>query len=169
MDNIDRANELFYDPNAYVHNWGYNVCTPPNKKCNQNFCSHPPKKIVFSEPYETLPNFYIDNDFKKGNCDCIPKPKPKCPPPPKPFFDIKNLLPLLSGLMKNKGGVGDILSVLNNTNGEKPNLDLSSLISSLSNGGALTNLFNIFKQKETKPQKEITSTDYEIKNYTRVE
>ncbi len=174
MEFNDRADALFCDPNAYIQNWGYNVCEPPkkNKKCEQGFCQHPPKKVVFSEPYETVPNFYINNDFKKGNCSCIPKPKPKCPPPPKPFpFDIKNLLPLLSGLMKNNsGGLGNILSMLNNNNGEeKPNFDISSLISSLSNSGALTNLFNVFKPKEKSPQKEITSTDYEIKNYTRVE
>ncbi len=171
MEFNDKADALFCDPNAYIQNWGYSVCQPPkkDKKCGQGFCQHPPQKVVFGEPYETVPNFYINNDFKKGNCNCIPKPKPKCPHPPKPLFDIKNLLPLLSGLMKNNsGGIGNILSLLNSGDG-KSNVDISNLISSLSSSGALTNLFNIFKPKDTPPQKETVSTEYEIKNYTRVD
>ena len=78
--------------------------------------------------------------------------------------------------MKNNacgaGGLGSILSLLNQTSGDEKqggNFDLTTLISNLSQNGGLSNLFNLFKSNETKPQKEIISTDYEIKNYTRVE
>ncbi len=109
-------------------------CKPPHKpngnsgqqNCHngQYHCQKPPQKVVFSEPYESVPNFYLNNNFKKGNCDCIPKPKPKCPPPKPPFsFDLKNILPLLSGLFKGgsgAGGIGNILSMLNqNSSGEQ--------------------------------------------------
>ena len=65
MENQENLSTPYADPNAYIQH-----CNPPKKT----------KKIVFQEPYENMPNFYIDNNFKKGSCSCIPKPKPK----PKP-------------------------------------------------------------------------------------
>ena len=139
-----------------------------NCQKGQQYCQKPPQKVVFSEPYESVPNFYLNNNFKKGNCDCIPKPKPKCPPPKPPFsFDLKNILPLLSGLFKGgsgAGGIGNILSMLNqNSSGEQGggeqngawqsggtqggNLDFSSILKNLSNTGGLDGILNLFKPK----------------------
>lgn len=190
-------------------------CRPPQQKqnCNngQYYCQKPPQKVVFSEPYESVPNFYLNNNFKKGNCDCIPKPKPKCPPPKPPFsFDLKNILPLLSGLFKGgngASGIGNILSILNqNSSGEQfrgeqggveqgngwqsggtqgGNLDFSSILKTLSNSGGLDGILNLFKPKNknektksglfknnmTNLSEDDTnkSTDFVIKNYSRVE
>ena len=160
--------------NAFVQNFSFK---PQN--CNETkMCS--PKKIVFQQPYENIPNFYLNNDFKKGNCSCVPKPKPKpkphCPPQNFDFnFDLKNLLPLLSGLLKGGGtsNFGNIISMLNNSSMDKENansnLDLSSLINTFSSGG-FSNILNLFKPKQNSNIKnDIKSTDFEIKNYTRVE
>lgn len=171
---------FYYKPNNPPN------CRPPQHKqnCNngQYNCQKPPQKVVFSEPYESVPNFYLNNNFKKGNCDCIPKPKPKCPPPKPPFsFDLKNILPLLSGLFKGgsgAGGIGNILSILNqNSSGEQGgvqsggwqsggaqgsgwqsggtqggSLDFSSILKTLSNTGGLDGILNLFKPK-TKNEK----------------
>lgn len=183
-----KNNAIFNDTNAYIQNWN-NGPNKPQFKPNKNPCC--PKKVVFQEPYECLPDFYIDNNFKKGNCSCIPKPKPKCPPPKPPCqpqnfgfnFDLKNLLPLLSGLMKGGNGTNfsNIISMLNNgnngSNEANSNLDFSTLLYSLSNSGGLGNILNLFKPK-TEKQTSATdfwadelnkSNDLEIKNYTRVE
>ena len=202
---FNEQNSIYADPNAYIKNWN-NQFTPNNQSFNgtmqqqnqqtngnnsfvQNLGFKPqnnqtkmcsPKKIVFQQPYENLPNFYINNDFKKGNCSCIPKPKPKPKPqcPPQNFgfnFDLKNLLPLLSGLLKGGGtsNFGNIISMLNNSSNDKENansnLGLSSLINTFSSSG-FSNILNLFKPKQNSNIKnEIKSTDFEIKNYTRVE
>ena len=78
---METDNNLYCDPNAYIQN------------CKQN-C--PPKKVVFSEPYQQLPNFYLDNNFKRGSCNCVPNPNKPCNCPPhkpnkKPFCYPKNI------------------------------------------------------------------------------
>lgn len=162
MEFNDNAGLLYCDPNAYIQNWGYGAQAPQsNHGCanEKPHCQKPPQKVVFSEPYESVPNFYINNNFKKGNCACIPKPKPKCPPPKPPFsFDLKNILPLLSGLFKGGaggGGIGGILSMLNqNSSGEEQggegqggSIDFSSMLKTLSNTGGLDGILNLFKPK----------------------
>lgn len=178
MDFEDSRNAIFCDPNAFV------------KSAEQKQI----KKVVFAEPYDCLPSFYIDHDFKKQNCDCIPKPCPPKPPksncsPFKPFFgfDFKSLMPILMGLL-NKGGSGDMGKLLSNlTNlpsaGQQSDLgggfDLQGILAqiaknpkmlesvmSLFKGGGLNLFGKKKKQQESKPTKQ---TDHVIKNYTRVE
>ena len=59
MEFGDSRNALFTEPNAYIQKFKADC---KNKEI---------KKIVFQEPYETLPNFYINNTFTKHNCDCV--------------------------------------------------------------------------------------------------
>ncbi len=179
-----KQNNLF--PNANVNNSSSNFTQNiypqflpfDNKNLkSQKMCS--PKKVVFQQPYESVPNFYLNNNFIKGNCNCVPKPKPKPKCPPQNFgfnLDFKNLLPLLSGLFKGvgTGSFGNLISMLNNSNNENEkdnsNLDFSSLIKAFSSSGGLSNILNLFKPKQSQNIKnEIKSTDFEIKNYTRVE
>lgn len=93
-------------------------------------------------------------------------------------FDIKNLLPLIS--MFSKGGGADLSSLvgmLNNGNNSQNNQNSMNLISTLMSNkdamGGILNLFkggglNLFGKKQT-AKKELKTTDFEIKNYTRVE
>lgn len=174
----DSRDALFPEPNAYIQNFG------PRE--NQKDKSHP-KKIIFQEPYENMPNFYIDNNFKKGNCDCIPKPNTpndKCDPPKNnsPFpFDLKNILPLLSSLGKG-GGLSNILSGLtggqNSKNvGQNSNFDLSSILNLLNSNNGGNGLLDLFKfsnlgnmlNKKDNTKKEMKSTDFCIKDYKRIE
>ena len=88
-------------------------------------------------------------------------------------FDIKSLLPFIG--MFNKGGgadIGSLVGLLNNNSQNSNNSNPISMISSLiSNSGGLNKILNLFKggQKSIPSKKEIKSTDFEIKNYTRVE
>ena len=110
MEFEDNKNAIYCDPNAYI----------------QGVKKQQTKKVVFQEPYECLPNRYLNHNFNKHDCDfcCPPKPKeiPKCDcekghknnksnfsfP-----FDITNLLPILSGLGGGNGaGIGNIISML---------------------------------------------------------
>lgn len=195
----NNVNAMFCDPNAYIQRY--------EKKEQEKKT----EKVVFSEPYETLPNYYIDNHFKKHNCDCIPKLKndkngDRCGcdnclngghlnnyqcnsnhdcksnhGANNVFgFDFKNILPLL-GLF-NKGGGADLsglIKTLNNNNDSsiESNSTAMNLISSLmSNKNMMSGIMNLFSggglnlfNKKSKSTKEIKTTDYEIKNYTRVE
>lgn len=177
----DSRNALFPEPNAYIQNF------EPREKQKEK--SHP-QKIVFQEPYENIPNFYIDNSFKKGNCDCVPKsnsPNDKCDHPKNksPFpFDLKNILPFLSSLGKG-GGLGNLLAGLTGTgnakndgqNSNDSNFDLSNIFNlfSSNNGGnglldlfKLSNLGNLFNNKNN-TKKEMKSTDFCIKDYKRID
>ncbi len=174
MEFEDSRNALFTEPNAYIQRY-------------ENKEQYHPKKIIFQEPYENVPNFYIDNDFKKGNCDCIPKPKhasqnhsPDNRRSPFPF-DLKSLLPLLGGLTQSGGGIGNLLSAFSNnsnTNESKPDssFNLSNIINlfTSNNGGnglldifKSSNLGNLFK-KNNNAKKEMKSTDFCIKDYERI-
>lgn len=171
MNIEDSRNALYCDPNAFIQKQS-------NKKQEH-------KKIIYQEPYESMPAFYIDNNFKKGNCECVPQKKEKnikheeskCECISKQNkslgFDLKNFLPLLG--MFNKGGGADlsqIMSLLNNNLQNSNNSNPINMISSLlSNGGGLGNILKIFKggQKSKLAKKELHTTDFEIKNYTRVE
>lgn len=201
MENEDSQNALFVDPNAYIQKFEKR---DPRK----------PKKVVFQEPYDSLPNFYINNNFKKGDCDCISNDQNNnnnsnsthhdcnCNHGNKNSndrssrdcdcnqgnsnnqnsfgFDLKSLMPLLG--MCNKGGGADLSSLvglLNNTNNSQSgnNSNPMSFISSiLSNPNAMSGILNMLKGgglnlfgKKQTAKKELKSTDFEIKNYTRVE
>lgn len=181
MEFEDSRNAIFCDPNAFIQG------------CEKKQI----KKVVFAEPYDCLPSFYIDNDFKKHHCDCVPKPKPPKPPRPSPCtpfpfnFDFKNVMPILIGLL-SKGGNTDIskmLSGLTSSNfangaGEAGSgFDFQQLIGmvaknpkmlesvmSIFKGGGLKNLFkNKSKSSMQETDKQAKQTDHVIKNYTRVE
>lgn len=182
MEFEDSRNAIFCDPNAYVHGMEHKEI----------------KKVVFAEPYDCLPTFYIDNNFKKHNCDCIPKPpKPPCVPqkpkpcvPQMPFnFDFKSMMPILLGLL-NKGG-GDMAKLLTNFTNQMPqNLDnaqtgqagfnMQTLIENVMKSPKMLEgvmslfkgggLKNLFNKKQKNTSSgETKQTDHVIKNYTRVE
>lgn len=62
MEFEDSRNALFVEPNAFVQNFNRQ-----ERKNNET------KKIVFQEPYECLPNHYLNNNFTKHGCECLPK------------------------------------------------------------------------------------------------
>ena len=164
MDFEDSRFALFQEPNAYIQKF-----EKQDKKDNDI------KKIVFQEPYERLPNFYLNNHFTKHGCSCVSNSKhsnntsldDKCVngcdeksgcgnhhdfnSKKNGFsFDIKNLLPLL-GLFGN--GVGsDLTSVLGLLNGNSSNpqsgnnFNLTGLISNImSNKDMFGGILNLFK------------------------
>jgi len=165
MEFDNNSNNIYCDPNAYIQTSQKLVETEKIKK------------VVFQEPYENLPTHYINNNFKKHDCDCVYKPKEEKPHKPtdcKPKhnsnflgFDLKNLLPLLSGFLGgNCGrGIGNILSVLNNQNASGGGLDFPKLISTFMTNGGL----NLFNKKTNKKEEKIKSTDLNIEDYIRVE
>ena len=185
MDFEDSRNALFPEPNAYIQHFKKEDCQT--------------KKVVFQEPYDTLPSFYINNDFKKGDCNCVPNQKSpnkhdcNCSPfPPNfndngqknehqheqnqqnsPQFNLGNLLPMLGGMGNSSNGLGGILNMLGgglSGLGGSSGLDLSKIISGLGSGG-LSNILNLFKDKQNNKttQKAIQSTNTNIKNFTRVD
>lgn len=193
MEFEDSRFALFIEPNAYIQKF--------DKKERSE-----PKKIVFQEPYEILPNYHMNNNFKKHNCDCVKEDKgQKCfngkgndfnydyndfnkkdenkcsnnnPKQKNNGFDIKNLLPLL-GLF-NKGGNTDLSQLVGllGNNGNNQNLDnpMGLISNLLSNKDMMSGVLNLFKGgglnlfNKNKPiKKELKTTDFEIKNYTRVE
>ena len=168
MEFEDSRNALFCDPNAYIQK------VEKRDKCE-------PRKVVFQEPYEQLPNFYLDNNFKRGDCDCIQKKKDTQKQDNQTSqnlfgFDLKNLMPIL-GMFNKSGGadfsqIAKLLNNSNNSNAESSN-PMSMIFNLLSNSGGLTNILNLFKggifNKKQATKKEIKSTDFQIKNYTRVE
>lgn len=174
MEFETNLNVPYSDPNAYVQ----------NGKTQSNEI----KKVVFQQPYECVPPYYVNNNFKKHNCDCVNSKRPNCDcdkaenqkcehrnKPNFPFpFDIKNLLPLISNLgATNNGGIGNILSILggqklNNENVEG-GMDLSKIISTVMSNSGGFNLLDLFGNKKRKEKRDIKTTDIPIENYTRVE
>lgn len=161
MEFNDNSQALFSEPNAYIQHFD-----KPKEKCE-------PKKVIFQEPYENAPEFFIDNNFKKGDCHCA-NPKPKPCETRRPFFDFKNLLPLLCGLLKNNKTFSPLISILSDN--KDGNFDPQKLISTLmQNPSALNGImsmlkgggFNLFKKKDEKPQ--MKSTEFPIKDYERVD
>jgi len=163
MEFEDSRNALFSDPNAYI--------VKPKNKDN---C----KKVVFAEPYENVPNFYINNNFKKlekCNCDCNSKTDLN-----KTFkenklknsnflsgLNLQSLMPILSMF----GGGNIDFSKLTNFIKTDSQSGIIPLITSLLSNKELPSMLNMFNNSNSKQKtkKEIKSTDYEINSYTRVE
>jgi len=185
---------LFTEPNAYIQR--FDRVENKEKKV---------QKIVFQEPYETLPNYHINNNFAKHTCDCVSKPnfassvnklknnydlnhgcqsdfdnkKSKSGDkfdvnlPKQKFFglDLSGLLPLL-GLFNKSGGAdfSQMANILNNNAGVDFN-PMNIISKLLSNKDSLSGILKIFKggQNNNQINKVIKTTDFEIKNYTRVD
>lgn len=203
MELEDSRNALYCDPNAFIQR------IEKKEDCKR-------KKIVFQEPYESLPAFYINNNFQKHDCACVPKfnhdcknssfINPRCnehnndckcndnncknstgcngkchqeiSSKPSPFgFDLKSLLPLLS--LFNKGGGADfsqLVGLFNNANNSQngnnsnPMSFISSILSNTDSMNGIMRLFSGGGLTKTQPKKNnLKTTDFEIKNYTRVE
>lgn len=159
MEIEDSRNALFVEPNAYI--------TRYEKQAKDER-----RKVIFQEPYECIPNYYIDNGFKnhKHEINKIEK-MPNLQNFSKPKFDLTGFMPILNMLKKDSGGLSGIMSLFDDSNKNGQN-GFQSLISSVLGNkdmmGMFSNLFKGFKPKSEKQEKPI-STDYEIKNYTRVE
>lgn len=175
MEFEDSKNALFVEPNAYIQKFDCD-----NKK--------EIKKVVFQEPYECLPNYYLNNNFKKKDCNCIKqhnacdkqkkeqcdcnKPNNVCKDGGNSFgqFDFKNILPLFLGLNKGGNDLSFITNMLSNNKGD--GFNFSNIISTvLQNPKGISNMLNIFKggvSKKKQSTKQIKTTDFQIKNYTRV-
>jgi hypothetical protein len=199
MELEDSRNALFWDPNAYIQNFG---------KIDHKESEI--KKVVFQEPYETLPNFYVNNNFIKHNCECADGKKFStgcvnnkhyncncnrekqnhhdncCDNTQKQNdcssnngycgskqqigfgFDFKSLLPFM-GMFNGGANFGQIGEILNNKQAS------SSLLSSLfSNKDLMSGILNMLKggelfNRNNQLKKELKTTDFEIKNYTKVE
>ena len=170
MEFEDSRNALFAEPNAYI----------------QNFNRKEQKKVVFSEPYECAPNFYINNNFSKKYCECVPKSRVEHSCDCGNFkqeqlkcnkqsggnknlfsgFNLQSLLPMLGLFNKDgKGGLdfANIMSVFGQKGGDNI---LSNL---LGNKDMLSNITKMFSTKRGQTDtKKIKPTEINIKNYTRV-
>ena len=179
----DSKNALFCEPNAYIRHF--------NK---EKIEVKPIKKVVFSEPYDCMPNFYFNNHFQKGDCDCIPNKNNKdcnkhnncnsylsdCKCDEKHShqnnydcnnhnktnfgFDIKSLMPILNSF-GNKSVGGIDLNSISSLFAGGGGFDFSKLIS---NPQLISNVINMFGGKNKTKKKDIVCTEYEIKNYTKV-
>ena len=157
MEDYDNVNALFVEPNAYIQKF--------DKKKG-------PQKVVFQEPYEVMPNYYLKEDFKRKE---TPKENREQKNNFLPFnlpFDLKNLMPMLSSFLGKDGG--DLSSIVNMLSNAGLSGDNNPLFSLLSNKDLLSNVFNMFKGKSnTKKNVRMQNfanrnSDYQIKNYTRV-
>ena len=166
MEYGDSKNALFVEPNAYIQNYG------KEKKGI--------KKIVFSEPYESLPSYHINNDFKKHNCKCIPDHKPDCSKQncqsnntTNNFFDFKNFLPMLTGFLGKGFDMSSVSKILNNNQNQSG--DMMSNIMNILSSDMGKNILGLLGKKSTKNTKKnsekyhkIKSSDIEIDNFKRV-
>ena len=163
------VNALFVEPNAYIQNFN----RAETKKIDQ---------IIFQQPYEAMPNFHLNRDFKKGSCNfgCHKKENPKPQNNPMPNFNfpfnINGFLPILSNFFMAGGGksgfdVGNIISMLSSSSSGGNSSSFLSQI--LQNKELLSSALNLFNGKSNAQKKEnprdIKSTDFPISNYTRVE
>ena len=156
----DSRNALFIEPNAYLKNFN-----------NKTKCEvRPINKVVFSEPYDCMPNFYLDNNFQKGdgsvkkkehnkpnccnfdnkNCDCNNSSHNK-----QNFgFDIKSLMPILSGFNKGVSGfdLNSISTLLSNSGG---GFDFSKLIANPQLISTVMSMFTSKKKLNNKKEENI--------------
>ncbi len=144
----DSRNALFVEPNAYIQR------VEKKKKS--------PSKIIFQEPYESVPTHYINNGFKKGECDCVHKEKAK---QKNQGFDIGSLMPILGLFGGEMSGLTNLLQGIGSGGG------MQNIISTiLSNPDKVKSVMKIFGENKKKTSKEyIKKSDLQIKNYTKVE
>ncbi len=136
MQNIDfkdNSNNIYIDPNAYIQQY------IPKKAT---------KKVVFQEPYENLPNFYINNNFVSNGCNC--KDNKKCPP--KTGLNFSNNCKRSSFCNENEGMAqySDMPNQnFNNTNKNQTNINQQKEKQNVSNAQfSLKNLFSFFGGNE---------------------
>lgn len=146
----DNRNALFVEPGAYIQ---HHVNKTEEKK-----------KIVFQEPYESLPKYYPNHDLKSsGKCECVHKNEHKKSEPKRSCFDIKSLLPLLGSFGGGGNNISNILSSIGGGDIFKTLLSNPDLI------GSVSKMFFKPKMSEKKEDCTIKQSDIEIRNYTRVE
>lgn len=148
----DKRNALFVEPGAYIQRI--------EKKKS-------PNKVIFQEPYESMPNYYMDHGVKKSDHECYHDKHEECEKSKSSPFDIKSLLPLFGSIggLGNLGGVSNLLSSFNG--GLK-----DVLASIMSNPEMLKSAIGLITKNKTSKSTvnhEIKKSDLEIKNYTKVE
>ena len=164
MEFEDNTKALFVEPNAYVQNIKRNEC----------------QKIVFSEPYESVPNYYINNGFEKHDCKSVhntSNKNNKCNNSNKHNgnkgfnflnnFNLKSLAPMFSMFFKDGGfSLANIVNLLGSNGG-----NFSGVQSILQNKNLISTLTNMLNggSNEKSSKNNLTETDFEIKNYVRVE
>ena len=155
MEFEDSRKALFVEPNAYVQRY---------EKQEQKH----PKKIVFREPYECMSNHYMNNGFKKFENKDVSEEKNSQENKPNLGLNFNGLTPILSSFLGGSN-LGGLLSSV----GGKGGFDISKIVSTLMQDksalGSILNLFTGKKINKKKTNEHIKQTDYEIKNYTRVE
>ncbi len=154
----DSRYALFVEPGAYIQKGTKN----PER----------PQKIIFQEPYESVPAYHMDSGFQKSKTECNCEKKDRMSKPQSSPFNIQSLAPILGALAggtgsKGLGGIGELISSFGGGGGIK------NLISTImSNPEMLTSVMKLFTKNKTeniKQKSEIKKSDLEIKNYTRVQ
>lgn len=177
MEYEDSRNALFVEPNAYIQHYD-------DKKKEQGI-----KKIIFSEPYESAPPMYYNSNHQNSgggvesrgqtnsnfqnnqsqNNSNFSQPQNNF----RQMFDFKNIMSLLGALGKGKSDLGGMMKLLGGNQGQEKSssMGLNSILSLLQNKDLLSGLLNMFSKpkKNKSAENNEKSTDFVIKNYTRVE
>lgn len=198
MEFEDSRNALFAEPNAYIQSFNKQEKIDKKVKkivfqepyeCLPNYYT----KNNFTKKGCECISKHSKNVHDKQDCNCNHKhqnenqcdnnccDKNNNHNDKKPAFfgfDLKNLMPILS-LFGNGGnsGLGQMVGLLNNSESALKNSNPMNFISGLmSNKDAMNGILNLFKGGglnflgKSKPSKqEIKTTDFQIKNYTRVD
>ena len=150
MEFEDSRYALFTEPNAYIQ-----------KKVETQS-----KKVIYREPYEGLPRYYENKEDAKKK-EKATQEKLVEQSNNKPSFNFKNIMPLLSSFVGARGN--NLLSSFMSNSG----FDISKIVSLFaqnpSSVGSILNLFSKKKDSKNTSNCQPKETDFEIKNYTRVE
>lgn len=149
--NYNEVNRLFVEPNAYIN---FNNIEKKERK-----------KVVFSEPYETMSGFHIKNDFKPVK-DINSQQNKGSSMPFLKGLDLKQILPLAQ-IFLNKDNNMDLSKIINLFDGNNGGNLISNLTSNPELIKMVTNFFNF--KSQNKVATKMKSTDFEIKDYTRVQ
>ena len=147
----DSRNALFVEPGAYIMRYEKSDKTP--------------KKIIFQEPYESMPSYRMHEISHRATRseDRSNTHESKNASP----FNLSALSPILS--MFGGGGLGNVGDIMSSLNGG----GLMNFVNSLmTNPNMMKNVIGLFNKKESNESSarhEIKKSDLEIKNYTKVE
>lgn len=157
MNDEDSTKALFPEPNAYL----------------QNCLKSKTSKVVFSEPYDNMPPFYLNNNFKKGGCDCVHHPQcaqSNIKLPNFNGFNFQNLLPIISSILGKNDSINMFMPIIK-AFGDGKNVDFNKIITSLlTNKEVLNGIKNKFVKTPTSNNVgSIEETDFPIDDYKRVD